>query len=76
MGFATVNQAGALGASGGILMAVSIDGTNRLRDFAPVILAIGALLGLLILMANFDLTLLANNKSVAEGWPFSWRQGW
>ena len=68
MGFATVNQAGALGASGGILMAgYRLMGTNRLRDFAPVILAIGALLGLLILMANFDLTLLANNKSVAEG---------
>ena len=68
MGYATVNQAGALGASGGILMAgYRLMGTGRLRDFAPVILAIAALLGLLVLMANFDLTLLAKDKSVAEG---------
>jgi len=65
MGIATVNQAGAVGAIGALLM-----GSYRLakgsRDaYMPAILALVAVLGLAMLVTNFDLN-IKNVKSQAD----------
>lgn len=66
-GYATVNQAGAIGASGAILMAgYRLMGADRLRHFAPAILAVAALLGIGVLQTTFDLNIRANNKATAD----------
>ena len=66
-GYATVNQAGALGASGAILMAgYRLMGASKLRHFAPAILAVAAILGLGVLQTTFDLNVRAPHKTASD----------
>ena len=66
-GYATVNQAGAIGASGAILMAgYRLLGAARLRHFSPAILAVAAVLGIGVLQTSFDLNIRANDKAMAD----------
>lgn len=66
-GYATVNQAGAIGASGAILMAgYRLMGANRLQHYAPVTLAITALLSIMILKSSFDLNIRNPNKTTSD----------
>ncbi len=59
-GVATVNQAGAIGAAGAMVMAGYrlYEGNQKLR-FVPAIMALGSLVVLAILLSNFDMNLKA-----------------
>ena len=66
-GYATVNQAGAIGAAGALVMAgYRLMGANRLSHFAPAILAIVAIVGIGVLQTSFDLNIRANDKTSGE----------
>jgi tripartite ATP-independent transporter DctM subunit len=57
LGIATVNQAGAIGAIGALLMGSYRLAKGSANAYVPAILAIVALVGIFILLANFDLNI-------------------
>jgi tripartite ATP-independent transporter DctM subunit len=63
MGIATVNQAGAIGAVGAIIMAgYRLTEGNRMT-YVPALIAVGAVIVIFVLLDNFDL----NVKSIDDG---------
>jgi len=66
-GVATVNQAGAIGAVGAIIMGGYRLTQGSRRQFVPTILAVLAILTIIVLLQFFDL----NIKNITDGWELT-----